>query len=149
MGISFAIPIDEARNVADQLRTSGRVVRGRIGVAIDQVTKEVAESIGLGKPRRRAGSQRGFGRAGRKGWCRSRATSSRKFDGRVIEKSGDLPRIVGGVKPGTKVGMQVFRRGAYKDLTVTVAEFEPEVAQRSPEREVKPQPTVETSWASA
>ncbi|MFB0899162.1 MAG: trypsin-like peptidase domain-containing protein, partial [Polaromonas sp.] len=49
-GISFAIPIDEAIRVSDQLRTSGRVTRGRIGVQTDQVSKEVAESIGLGKP---------------------------------------------------------------------------------------------------
>jgi serine protease Do len=67
-----------------------------------------------------------------------------KFEGRVIEKSGDLPRTVGGVKPGTKASMQVFRRGAYRDLTVTVAEVEPEVARRTTEREVKPQATVET-----
>ena len=50
MGISFAIPIDEAMRVADQLRATGRVSRGRIGVVIDRVSKEVAESIGLGKP---------------------------------------------------------------------------------------------------
>ena len=51
MGISFAIPIDEAMRVADQLRTTGRLVRGRIGVAIGEINKEVAESLGLGKPR--------------------------------------------------------------------------------------------------
>ncbi len=50
MGISFAIPIDEAIQVSDQLRTAGRVTRGRIGVQIAEVTKDVAESIGLGKP---------------------------------------------------------------------------------------------------
>jgi len=50
MGISFAIPIDEATRVSDQLRASGRVQRGRIGVQIADVTKDVAESIGLGKP---------------------------------------------------------------------------------------------------
>ena len=50
MGISFAIPMDEAVRVSDQLRATGRVTRGRIGVQIDQVTKDVAESIGLGKP---------------------------------------------------------------------------------------------------
>jgi serine protease Do len=50
MGISFAIPMDEAIRVSDQLRATGRVSRGRIGVQIDQVTKDVAESIGLGKP---------------------------------------------------------------------------------------------------
>ncbi|HEX6362341.1 MAG TPA: trypsin-like peptidase domain-containing protein, partial [Albitalea sp.] len=51
MGISFAIPIDEASRVSEQLRVSGRVQRGRIGVQIDQVSRDVAESIGLGRPR--------------------------------------------------------------------------------------------------
>ena len=49
MGISFAIPMDEAMRVSEQLRSSGRVTRGRIGVQIEPVTKELAESIGLGK----------------------------------------------------------------------------------------------------
>ena len=67
MGIAFAIPIDDAMRVSEQLRTSGRVIRGRIGVQIAPVTKEVAESIGLGKPRRRAGAERRGRRPGRQG----------------------------------------------------------------------------------
>ena len=67
MGISFAIPIDEAIRVSEQLRTSGRVTRGRIGVQIDQVTKEVAESIGLGKPQGALVRGGGGGFSGREG----------------------------------------------------------------------------------
>jgi len=95
MGISFAIPIDEASRVSDQLRSSGRVIRGRIGVQIDQVTKEVAESIGLGK------SSGALVRSVESGGPADKAGVEAgdiitKFDGRAIDKAGDLPRIVGG-----------------------------------------------------
>ena len=129
MGISFAIPIDEAIRVSDQLRTSGRVIRGRIGVTIAPVTKEVAESIGLGKavgalvqgaetggPADKAGIEAG--------------DIITKVDGKTIEKSGDLPRIVGATKPGAKTTLQVFRRGTSRDIAVTVVEFEPEKPRR-------------------
>jgi serine protease Do len=67
-----------------------------------------------------------------------------KFDGKAIDKSGDLPRIVGGVKPGTKVTLQVFRRGAYRDFAVTVAEVEAERTTRTAERgEPRPKANVE------
>jgi serine protease Do len=143
MGISFAIPIDEATRVAEQLKTTGRVSRGRIGVSIDQVTKEVAESIGLGKatgalvrsveaggPAEKAGVEPG--------------DIITRFDGKMVEKSGDLPRIVGAVKPGSKATLQVFRRGAYKDLSVVVAEVEPDRTRRTAEAETKPQATTTT-----
>jgi len=67
-----------------------------------------------------------------------------KFDGKSIDKSGDLPRIVGGVKPGTRVGVQVFRRGGYRDFSVTVAEVEPERTTRTAERETRPKANVDT-----
>jgi serine protease Do len=130
MGISFAIPIDEATQVAEQIKTSGRVSRGRIGVSIDQVTKEVAESIRLGKPMGAlVRSVESGGPAETAGVEPGDIIT--KFDGRTVEKSGDLPRIVGGVKPGSKAGLQVFRRGAYKDLTVSVAEIEPDRDRRA------------------
>ena len=123
MGISFAIPMDEAVRVSEQLRVSGRVSRGRIGVQIDQVTKDVAESIGLGKaqgalvrgveagsPAEKAGVEAG--------------DIITKFEGKVVEKSSDLPRMVGGTKPGTRSALTVFRRGATKELTVTIVEIE-------------------------
>ncbi len=134
MGISFAIPMDEAMRVSDQLRSSGRVSRGRIGVQIAPVTKEVAESIGLGKaqgvlvrgveeasPAEKAGIEAG--------------DIITRFDGKPIEKPADLPRAVGNTKPGSQVALTVFRRGATKDLKVTVAEIEPEkVAAAAPEK---------------
>jgi serine protease Do len=120
-GISFAIPIDEAVRVSDQLRSTGRVSRGRIGVQIDQVSKEVAESIGLGpargalvrgvepnSPAAKAGLEPG--------------DIILRFDGKAIERSADLPRLVGNTKPGTSSRITVFRRGAQRDLNITVAE---------------------------
>ena len=138
MGISFAIPIDEATRVAEQLKTTGRVSRGRIGVSIDQVTKDVAESIGLGKPTGALVRSVEAGGPAEKAGIEAGDIITR-FDGRVVEKSGDLPRIVGGVKPGSKSTVQVFRRGAYKDLTVIVAEVEPDRVRRTAEAETKPQ----------
>jgi serine protease Do len=139
MGISFAIPIDEAIRVSDQLRAGGRVIRGRIGVAIDQVDAKVAESIGLGKatgalvrsvesggPAEKAGVEPG--------------DIITKVDGRLIEKPGDLQRSIAGVKPGTKTNLQVFRRGGYRDLSVTVIEFEADRNTRTGERENKTPP---------
>ncbi len=138
MGISFAIPMDEAIRVSEQLRTSGRVSRGRIGVQIDQVTKDVAEAIGLGKP---AGALvRGVesGSPADKAGVEAGDIITR-FDGKVIEKHSDLPRLVGSIKPGTKSTLTVFRRGATKELTVTIAEIEPEkVAAKAPEKDDKP-----------
>lgn len=125
MGISFAIPMDEAIRVSEQLRATGRVSRGRIGVQIALVTKEVAESIGLakaqgvlvrgveeGSPAEKAGIEAG--------------DIITRFDGKPIDKPADLPRAVGNTKPGSKVGLTVFRRGGHKDLSITVAEVEAE-----------------------
>lgn len=124
MGISFAIPIDEASRVSDQLRANGRVIRGRIGVQIAAVTKDVAESIGLGKPTGALVQSVESGGPADKGGVEA-GDIIVKVDGRTVEKSGDLPRIIGGAKPGQKVALQVFRRGAYRELSVGVVEFEP------------------------
>lgn len=124
MGISFAIPIDEAIRVSDQLRTSGRVIRGRIGVQISPVTKDVAESIGLGKAGGALVQSVEAGGPADKGGVEAGDIIT-KVEGKPVEKSGDLPRIIGNTKPGQKVTVQVFRRGAYKDLPITVVEFDP------------------------
>jgi serine protease Do len=123
MGISFAIPIADAMRVSDQLRATGRVVRGRIGVQIAPVTKEVAESIGLGKPSGALVQNAEPGGPADKAGVEAGDIIT-KVDGKVVEKTGDLPRMVGDIKPGTKTTLQVFRRGSSKDIVVTVAEFE-------------------------
>ena len=124
-GISFAIPIDEAARVSDQLRASGKVTRGRIGVQIESVSKEVAESIGLGKPQGALVRGVESGAPAEKAGIEAGDIIT-KFDGKLIEKSSDLPRLVGNVKPGTKAVVTVFRRGTSKDLSVVIAEVEPE-----------------------
>ena len=136
MGISFAIPIDEAQRVAEQLRSNGRVIRGRIGVQIGAVTKEVAESIGLGQPRGALVlSVEKDGPADKAGVEAGDIVV--KVDGRNVDKQGDLPRFVGSIKPGNKSTLQVFRRGATRDLSLTVAEFE---ADRPARRAGAPEP---------
>jgi serine protease Do len=123
MGISFAIPIDEAIRVSEQLRVSGRVSRGRIGVQIDQVSKDVAESIGLGKAQGALVRSVESGSPADKAGIEAGDIITR-FDGKVIDRATDLPRLVGNTKPGTRTTMTVFRRGGSKDLNISVAELE-------------------------
>ena len=136
MGISFAVPIAEAIRVSEQLKTIGRVVRGRIGVQIGEVTKEVAESLGLpraqgalvarvepGSPAEKAGVEAG--------------DIITHFNGTTIEKSGDLPRLVGNTKPGSKSTLTILRKGAKRDLQVTVAEMEAEQTAKKDEKKPK------------
>jgi len=124
-GISFSIPIDEAMRVADQLRATGRVIRGRIGVAIAPVTKEVAESIGLGKANGAMVQSVEAGQPAEKAGLEA-GDIIVKVDGKAVERATDLPRMISAVKPGSKVMLQLFRRGSYKDVAVTVGEFEAE-----------------------
>jgi serine protease Do len=126
-GISFAIPIDEAMRVSEQLRSGGRVIRGRIGVQIGEVTKEVAESIGLPKPAGALVRSVESDAPAAKGGVEAGDIIT-KFDGKTIEKSTDLPRLVGSTKPGSKSTVTVFRRGQSRDLSVTVAEIPAETA---------------------
>lgn len=125
MGISFAIPMDEAIRVSDQLRTTGKVTRGRIGVQIGAVTKDVAESIGLGKPQGALVSAVEAGSPAEKAGIEAGDVITR-YEGKPIEKFGDLPRMVGNTKPGTKSAITVFRRGSQRDLSITIAEVEPD-----------------------
>ncbi|UIF85174.1 DegQ family serine endoprotease [Cupriavidus sp. UYPR2.512] len=125
MGISFAIPIDEAMRVSEQLKASGRVTRGRIAVAIGDVTKEVADSLGLGRARGAlVGSVEPGGPAEKAGI--EAGDIILKFNGRDIERASDLPRMVGETKPGTRVPLQLWRKGATRDVTITVTELEPD-----------------------
>lgn len=128
MGLSFAIPIDIALDVKNQLQNNGRVSRGRVGVVIQEVTRELADSFGLakasgalvakvekGSPADKAGIEEG--------------DVILRFDGKPVAQSSDLPRVVGLTHPGTKVAVQVWRKGATRDLTVTVGEIVDEEKQ--------------------
>ncbi len=137
MGLSFAIPIDVAMDVQGQLRQFGRVSRGRIGVVIQEVSKELAESFGLARP---AGA---LVNAVEKGGPAEKAGVETgdiilKFDGKPVSTSSELPRIVGNTKPGSKASIEVWRKGVTREITVTVGELpEDRVASRS-ERRGKP-----------
>ena len=138
MGISFAVPIDEAMRVSDQLKGTGRVTRGRIGVQIGEVTKEVAESLGLAKAQGALVSRVEPGGPAEKGGVEA-GDIILKFNGVLIEKSSDLPRMVGNIKPGAKGTITVWRKGANRDLVLTVTELEPEKVVKRDDKKPKPE----------
>jgi serine protease Do len=123
MGISFAVPIDEALRVSDQLKATGKVTRGRIGVAIQDVSKEVAESLNLPKAQGAFVGRVEPGSPAEKGGVEA-GDIVVKVNGATIETSGDLRRLAGGTKPGTRITLTVWRKGAYRDLTVVLAEMD-------------------------
>jgi serine protease Do len=123
--------------VQGQLRQSGRVSRGRIGVVIQEVSKELAESFGLSRP---SGA---LVNAVEKGGPAEKAGVEAgdiimKFDGKSVASSNELPRIVGSTKPGSKASIELWRKGSAREITVTVGELpEDRVASRG-ERKGKP-----------
>ena len=124
-GISLAIPIDEAIRVSDQLRTNGHVTRGRIGVQIGPISKQVAESVGLGKPIGALVVGLTEGMPAEKAGIEAGDIIT-KVQGKTVERFSDLPRLVGMVKPGDKVKLEVFHDGKYKEVTADVIDFGPE-----------------------
>ncbi len=137
MGVSFAIPIDVAVDVAQQLQTGGRVSRGRIGVVIQEVTKELADSFGLPRPvGALVNSVEKDGPADRAGIQASDVILT--FNDKEVVSSNELPRIVASVRPGTKVPVQVWRKGAPKALTVEVGETPDERGNRQPQQGSRP-----------
>jgi serine protease Do len=124
-GISLAIPIDEAIRVSDQLRTAGHVTRGRIGVQIGPISKQVAESVGLGKPIGALVESVQAGLPAEKAGLEAGDIIT-KVQGKTVERFSDLPRLVGMAKPGDKVRLEVFHDGKTRELTTDVIDFGPE-----------------------
>ncbi len=131
MGVSFAIPIDVAMNVADQLKATGQVKRGQIGVQVQQITADGARGLGLpdtlgalvadvvpGGPAAKAGLERG--------------DVIREIDGVRVIQSSDLPPIVGAKAPGSRATLKVWRDGRSRDITVTLSELDEGVASVRP-----------------
>ena len=138
MGLSFAIPIDLAMNSVAQLKDKGRVTRGMIGVQITEVSKETAESFGLAKPMGALVNSVVKGGPAEKAGVEA-GDIIIKADGRDVRTSSELPRIITMVKPGTKVTLSVWRKGAQRDIAVTVAELKDEAAP-APARRGGPAP---------
>lgn len=125
MGISFAIPIDVAMHIKDQLVAHGRVQRGRLGIAIQGLDKDLAQSFGLPDERGAlVASVDPGGPADKAGLKPGDVVLS--LDGTRINESADLPRIVGERRPGTRVRMDVWRDGRSRELVATLEELKAE-----------------------
>lgn len=131
MGLSFSIPIDVAMNIKDQLQKFGKASHGRIGVAIQPMTRDLAESFGMSRPQgalvanvepggpaARAGIQSGDVVVG--------------VNGKTVEDASDLPRLIGEMRPGTRADIRVWRKGGSRDLAVVVGEQEAERTATAP-----------------
>ncbi|MBV9317382.1 MAG: Do family serine endopeptidase, partial [Gammaproteobacteria bacterium] len=133
MGVSFAIPIDVARNVEEQLIKTGHVVRGRIGVTIQDVNAQLAESFGLDRPRGAlVSSVEKDGPAARAGVAPGDVILA--VDGRPIDRYGELSSQIAGMRPGADVNLALWRSGKEQNLSVKVAELKEQpqnVAYRS------------------
>ncbi|ACO74207.1 DegQ family serine endoprotease [Laribacter hongkongensis] len=138
MGISFAIPIDIAMSVAEQLKANGRVSRGQLGVHIQELSQELARSFGLstaagalvvrvepGSPAAKAGLQPG--------------DIILNLDGRKVQSSTDLPMMVGQMKPGTTVKLGVWRKGKEVTLDATLAEMRNPGTEEAPQQKAPSQ----------
>lgn len=125
MGVSFAIPIDVAMDIQQQLRVGGKVSRGRLGVVIQEVNKDLAESLGLAKPMGAVVNSVEKGGPADKAGIEA-GDVILKFDGKAINSSADLPRQVAATKPGTRSVVQVWRRGTTREIAVTVGELSEE-----------------------
>jgi serine protease Do len=136
MGLSFATPIDVAVKVAGELRAHGRVIRGRLGIRIQELTADLAASFGLkgtagalvamvekGSPAEKAGILIG--------------DVILKVDGKPIESSSTLPQIIAATAPGNSIKLEIWRRGAVKELTATIGEVPLEASRAAPEPEAK------------
>jgi serine protease Do len=140
MGLSFAIPIDVALDIQKQLRDKGRVARGRIGVVIQEVTRDLATSFGLDRPRGALVNSVEKGSPADKAGVEATDIIT-SFDGKPVESSSDLPRIVGSTRPGSASSLEVWRKGQTRKLTITVAELQEDrvAAADKPGSRAKPQ----------
>ncbi len=121
-GVSFAIPIEVALDVVEQLRASGRVSRGWLGVNIQDVSRELAESFGMGRPEGAlVAGVRPDSPAGRAGIQVGDVIV--EFDGKPVVRSSTLPQLVGGLRANATVPVRVLRDGRRRSLQVTLAEL--------------------------
>ncbi|WP_413776201.1 DegQ family serine endoprotease [Pseudomonas sp. B21-056] len=140
MGVSFAIPIDVAMDVSNQLKSEGKVSRGWLGVVIQEVNKDLAESFGLEKPAGALVAQIQEGGPAAKGGLQV-GDVILKLNDQPIIMSADLPHLVGALKAGAKANLEVIREGKRKNVELTVGAIPEEGA----ELESQPKSGVERS----
>jgi serine protease Do len=121
-GLSFAIPIDLASQIEQQLLAHGKVERGRIGVTIQDVSQGLAQSFGLDKPAGALISSVEKGSPADKAGLES-GDVILGMNGQQIERSNELPPMVAAIKPGNKATFEIWRKGHRKEIAVTVGEF--------------------------
>lgn len=121
-GLSFAIPIDVAMKVEGELLDKGKVSRGRLGVMIQEVNQQLADTFGLEKPTGALVSS-----VERNGPAEKAGLESGdvilKFNGKEISRSAELPPLVSGLPPGTSATLDIWRKGKHRQLSVTVGEM--------------------------
>jgi serine protease Do len=150
LGIAFAIPIDVALDVQTQLQAKGRVSRGKIGVAIQEVSRDLATSFGLDRPRGALVVSVEKGSPAERAGIESSDIIT-KFDGKPIEAQSDLPRFVASIRPGAKSEMEIWRKGAARSVSChggRMGRRAPGRARsaRSPSRRQRRRPTASASW---
>ncbi len=136
MGISFAIPIDEAIRVSEQIKAGGKVSRGRLGVRIAELSKDIAEQMGLPKVQGVVIAQVEPGSPAEKAGLRD-GDVVLKFNGQVIEKPVDLTRAVGALKPDTKANISVWRNGAQREVALVIGEAETDKTAQKADKKSK------------
>ncbi len=122
MGVSFAIPIDYAMDIVNQLKEGGSVARGWLGVSIQEVTSDFAKSLGMSVPKGALVSQVMPDSPAEKAGLQVRDVIV-EFDGVEIVYSGDLPQTVGSVKPGSKIEAEIIREGKTKKIKIEVGQL--------------------------
>jgi serine protease Do len=140
LGIAFAIPIDVALDVQSQLQAKGRVSRGRIGVVIQEVSRDLATSFNLDRPRGALVVSVEKGSPAERAGVEASDIIT-KFDGKAVESQSDLPRLVGATRPGSKSELEVWRRGATRTLGITVGEMPDERLASRDEEPRAPKPS--------
>src|SRR3954469_17276923 len=139
MGLSFAIPIDVANNVRQQLVSSGKVTRGRIGVQIQEVNAQFADAFGLDRPRGALVGQVLDGGPAEKAGIKT-GDVILSVDGKPVERSTQLPSVISAIKPGDSAKLEVWRDHKVSTISVRVEEFQEEtqkVANRDADEPAK------------
>ncbi|MCS0607615.1 DegQ family serine endoprotease [Massilia solisilvae] len=139
-GISFAVPIQEVMRVADQLKKTGHVTRGRLGVQISEVTRDVAQALGLEKARGAEVAMVEPGGPAEKAGIKVGDIILR-FNGQPIETTRDLPRLVGASKVGSRATVTLWRRGQQMEVPVTIVELQDEKPGGKPQQKKAPAET--------